>query len=55
VPFRLEKGESLVHTYTVEVKRAMLDDDCFKVFQKYEKSVHGKDKEDPSGYERFLC
>ena len=33
----------------------MFDPECFQVFQRYEKRVHDKDKENPSGYERFLC
>ena len=51
----MEKGESLAHTYTIEITRAMIEPDSFEVFQKYEKRVHNKNKEDPSGYERFLC
>lgn len=33
----------------------MFDQECFDVFQKYEKRVHNKDKDDPRGYKRFLC
>ena len=33
----------------------MFSQECFEVFQKYEKHVHGKDKDSKSGYENFLC
>ena len=39
----------------MEITRAMFDQECFEVFQKYEKRVHEKNKEDPKGYRRFLC
>ena len=33
----------------------MHNQECFDVFQKYEKRVHDKDKDSPKGYQRFLC
>ena len=45
----------MAHTYTIEITRAMHNQECFDVFQKYEKRVHDKDKDSPKGYQRFLC
>ena len=45
----------MAHTYTIEITRATHEKECFEVFQKYEKKVHDKNKESPSGYMRFLC
>ena len=55
MPLTLAKDESIKHTYTIEITRAMFSQECFEVFQKYEKHVHGKDKDSKSGYENFLC
>lgn len=55
VPFKMEKGETLAHKYTIEIKKAVFDDEVFQVFKKYEKHVHDKDDKSRDSYEGFLC
>lgn len=40
VPF---SGKQLKHKYTVEIKRAMFDEEAFEVYKKYQKSIHNED------------
>ena len=55
MPITLEKGEQLAHTYTVEMTRAVFDNDCFEVFAKYEERVHKKFASNPGSYEGCWC
>jgi arginyl-tRNA--protein-N-Asp/Glu arginylyltransferase len=33
------------HIYTIEFHRAIINDEMFEVYRKYEKAVHGKDRD----------
>jgi len=53
VPFNAANG--LKRKYTVEIKKAVMDDECFAIWKKYELAVHNKKEKDRDSYERFLC
>lgn len=55
VPFKMEKGDSLAHKYTIKITKAVYDDEVFEVFKKYEEHVHGKEDKSKSSYSNFLC
>lgn len=43
------------HTYTVEICRAVFEEEAFDVFCKYEASIHKKFEKSKRSYDRFLC
>ena len=47
----------LKHKYTVEITRALFSEESYLVYEKYQNTVHNKDKdkETREGYIRFLC
>lgn len=47
VPFTLNPGETMKHKYTVEIKRAILTQESFEIFKKYENHVHKKEDKQP--------
>ena len=52
----MENFEKPKHEYTVEITRAMYSQETFKVYCKYQETIHGKEEiEDEKGYKRFLC
>ena len=44
MPFDLDSQEKPKHYYTVEITRAMYTDETFKVYCKYQQTIHGKDE-----------
>ena len=46
---------SPAHVYTVEIHRAMMTEESFSVFKKYEASIHKKEDKSESSYSGFLC
>jgi arginyl-tRNA--protein-N-Asp/Glu arginylyltransferase len=46
----------LKHKYTVEITRAMFSEESYLVYEKYQNTIHKKDKDETrDGYIRFLC
>ena len=44
------------HKYTVEITWALFSEESYLVYEKYQTSIHKKDKEETrDGYTRFLC
>ena len=50
----LPYGMLPVHNYTIELHKAMFTEELFQLYLKYEKAVHGKDRE-ATNLQRFLC
>ena len=55
VPLQLSDGETLAHTYTIEITRAMFTQECYDVFTEYQKKVHNDHCNSKDGYDGFLC
>lgn len=56
IPFEPKSTNGkLAHHYTVELSRAIFDDECFEVWKRYEKSIHKKQEKKKHSYENFLC
>ncbi|CAI2360824.1 unnamed protein product [Moneuplotes crassus] len=43
------------HKYSVKIFRAMVTDESFDVYKRYEESIHEKAEKQKSSYGRFLC
>jgi arginyl-tRNA--protein-N-Asp/Glu arginylyltransferase len=39
----------------VKITKAIYSEDCYKVYQAYQESVHKEPEKQKSGYDRFLC
>lgn len=48
------KGSQPKHKYTISLHRAVFTEELFDLYKRYEKAVHGKDRQ-PSELKDFLC